>query len=199
MELELTFNEDKAPGATSEWEKAVPIIADKDTVYAYLPEEVYSVGNYCELIHTLEHTKAKTVKLIMNNGGGYMDSMLSIRSAIQKSNAKVIAVLDGTVASAATMITMCCDEIEIGDWTSFMIHSSSGGTQGKHHETKAYMEFSDKLLAGVFNDLYKGFLSNKEINRVLEGKDLWLDKDEVLDRWKRKRKLSYNTDGKGYN
>ena len=182
MELELLFQEEKKD-ITSEWDKDVPIVARGKVVTAYLMSEIYEPEVYNELCYTLEHTSADYVRLVMNNGGGQLDAMLSILDAIKKSSATVVAVLSGTVASAATMIALACDEVEVADHTAFMIHSASGGTSGKTHETKAYMEFSDTNLKGIFNDVYKGFLSAEEIEKVLEGRDMWLCKSEVLERF----------------
>ena len=181
MELELLFQEEKKD-KLSEWDKDVPLIARGKVVTAYLMSEIYEPEVYNELCYTLEYTSADYVRLVMNNGGGQLDAMLSIIDAIKKSNATVVAVLSGTVASAATMIALVCDEVEVADHTSFMIHSASGGTSGKNHETKAYMEFSDSNLKNIFNDVYKGFLSTEEIEKVLEGKDMWMNKEEVLNR-----------------
>jgi ATP-dependent protease ClpP protease subunit len=182
MELELLFKEEKKD-TMSEWDKDVPITVRGKVVTAYLMSEIYEPEVYNELCYTLEYTSADYVRLVMNNGGGQLDSMLSIIDAIKRSNATVVAVLSGTVASAATMIALACDEIEVADHTSFMIHSSSGGTTGKHHETKAYMEFSDKNLENIFKDLYKSFLTDDEIAKVLEGKDMWMGKKETLERF----------------
>lgn len=186
MELELTFNEDIAPGTTSHWDKIVPIIAKGDTVYAYLPEEVYSVGNYCELCHTLEHTDAKEVRLVMNNGGGDLYAMLSIAEAVRKSNAKVVAQISGCVASAATMLTLCCDEIEVAKHTSWLTHYYSGGTAGKGNEIKARNAFDEIEIPRMFRDIHKGFLTDDEIERVIDGKDLWMSEEEILRRWESK-------------
>lgn len=188
MELELTFEEDKKPGTSSTWEKVVPIVADKTTVYAYLPEEVYSVGNYCELIHTLEHTKAKKVKLIMNNGGGDLYAMLSIADAIRRSNAIVVAQISGCVASAATMLTLCCDDIEVAKNTSWLTHYYSGGTAGKGNEIKARNTFDAVEIPRMFKGIHKGFLTDDEIEKVIDGKDLWMSEKEILKRWKNKQK-----------
>ena len=86
MDLELLFQEEKED-VVSEWDKTVPIVGRGRTVYAYLMNEVYEPHVYSELCFTLEHTEADYVKLIMNNGGGMMDSMLSIIDSISKSNA----------------------------------------------------------------------------------------------------------------
>lgn len=183
MELDLTFEEIQPKSEFSRWEKDIPILARGKTVTAYLQSEIYEPEVYNELCYTLEHTDADIVRLVMNNGGGMMDSMLSIIDSIGKSSATVIAVLSGTVASAATMIALECDEVEVAKHTSFMIHSASGGTGGKLHETKAYMEFNDIMLRQLFVDVYEGFLDNKEISKVLDGKDMWMGKEEIESRF----------------
>ena len=73
---------------------------------------------------------------------------------MSKCQAEIVGVLSGTVASAATMIALHCDKLEIAEYTAFMIHSASGGISGKSHETKAYMEFNDILLKELFNKIY---------------------------------------------
>ena len=114
MELELLFEEVEEKSEYSRWNKEVPLVARGKVVTAYLMSEIYEPEVYNELCYTLEHTSADYVRLVMNNGGGQLDSMLSIIDAIKRSNATVVAVLSGTVASAATMIALACDEVEVG-------------------------------------------------------------------------------------
>lgn len=187
MELDLIFEEEKQPGITSEWDKLVPIIAKDKTVTAYLMSEVYEPETYNELCYTLEHTKADCVKIVMNNGGGMLDSMLSIRTAIHKCNATVVAVIDGTVASAATMITLECDEIEVGDGISWLTHYYSGGSAGKGNELRAKNAFDEVEIPKMFKEIHKGFLTDEEIEKVIDGKDMWLNKEDILKRWTNKK------------
>ena len=181
-ELLLTFPED-SEDRKSTWDNYVPIVSKGDIVTMYLMDGIDEPALYAEMCYTLENTDAKKVVLKINNGGGHIDSYLSMLESIKRSKATVVADISGTVASAATMITLACDEIVVADYISFMIHSASGGTGGKIHESKAYMEFSDKLLNEMFFETYKGFLSKKEITKVIEGKDLWMGKKEVLKRF----------------
>ena len=53
----------------------------------------------------------------------------------------------------------------------------------KGHEMKAHQEFVDKNLNNAFTDYYGGFLTQQEIENVIDGKDLWLGKEEVDRRW----------------
>jgi ATP-dependent protease ClpP protease subunit len=184
-ELEfMVFKEEKSD-IQSEWDKQTPIVSKGKVVTVFLNDEIYEPGAYNELCYTLENTVADEVRLYMNNGGGQLDSMLSIIASMERCGCEITGVLSGTVASAATMIALQCDKLEVADYTAFMIHSASGGTSGKSHETKAYMEFNDKNLKEIFNAIYKGFLTESEIKKVLDGKDMWMNKDEVITRFEK--------------
>ena len=182
MEFDLVFNEEKKD-VISEWDKVVPIVAKERTVAAYLMSEVYEPEAYNELCYTLEHTEADYVRLVMNNGGGQLDSMLSIIDSIAKCNATVIGVLSGTVASAATMIALACDELEVADYTGWLTHYYSGGTGGKGNEIKAKHIFDEVEIPRLFKGIHKGFFTEAEIDRVIDGKDEWLNKEGILDRF----------------
>lgn len=182
MELELLFQEEKKD-VVSEWAKDVPLVARGKVVTAYLMSEIYEPEVYNELCYTLEHTSADYVRLVMNNGGGSLDSMLSIIDAIKRSNATVVAVLSGTVASAATMIALACDEVEVADYTSWLTHYYSGGSAGKGNEIKAKHLFDEVEIPKMFKELHKGFFTEAEIERVIDGKDEWLNKEQILERF----------------
>jgi ATP-dependent protease ClpP protease subunit len=112
-----------------------------------------------------------------------IDSAVMIIDAIRASKAKVTAYLSGTVASAGTIIALACDNVVIADHTSFMIHNYSGGLAGKGHEMKARQLFIDTSLNKAFASFYNGFLTEAEMTEVINGKDMWMGKDEVVERW----------------
>lgn len=169
------------------WDNLVPIVATEKGFAAYLTSEIDGPDTYNELCHKLLTAhEDEVVELYVNTPGGIIDSAFMIVNAIKNSKAKVIAKLSGTVASAGTIITLACDDIEVANHTAFMIHNYSGGLKGKGGELKAYQKFSEKALENAFTDLYAGFLTNDEITDVIEDKDMWFGKDEVLERWKNK-------------
>lgn len=168
------------------WEKYVPIIVsdDKRSVDIYLHDMIQAPCNYSEAVHTIKSAvKGDVINLHINNGGGIVDSAFMVYAAIKESEAHVIANLAGIVASAATIITMACDEVRVAPYTQFMVHNYSGGTQGKGHEIKAYVKFADEELNRAFREIYKDFLTVKEMKEVIDGMDLWLNDKEVLERW----------------
>ena len=188
-ELELVLFKEEKQDTMSEWNKDVPIVAKGKVVTVFLNDEIYEPGAYNELCYTLENTSADQVRLYINNGGGQLDAMLSIIASMERCGCEITGVLSGTVASAATMIALKCDKLEVAEHTAFMIHSASGGTSGKSHETKAYMEFNDKNLKEIFNAVYKSFLTDIEIKRVLDGKDMWMTKEEVVTRFAKMKEV----------
>lgn len=57
------------------------------------------------------------------------------------------------------------------------------------HEMKARQKFTDSHLNKAFKTFYSGFLTETEMQRVIEGTDLWMDTDETIERWQ--NRLNY--------
>ena len=166
------------------WEDHVPIARNGRETDVYIMTEIVNPIEYSELCHLLRNANSKEViRLHINTPGGRLDSATMIIDAITASDAYVIGVLSGSVASAGTMIALACDELECSSYLEFMIHYFSGGTGGKGNEIKAHSNFIDKHMPMVFKKMYAGFLSDKEIEDMIEGKDVWLNGDEVLERF----------------
>lgn len=183
MNIEKLLNK-----ADSVWDQYVPIISDKNHTTAYLTDNIEEPSCYNELCFKLKTASpAEVFTLIINTYGGMLDSALMLVDAIKNSQAKIKAHISGTVASAGTIIALACDELEVADHTAFMIHNySSSGGHGKGHELKAMQAFVDSNLNNSFNSIYGGFLTPKEIKEVIDGKDLWMGKTEVLSRFANK-------------
>jgi ATP-dependent protease ClpP protease subunit len=179
MNIEKLLN----PSSNDVWSNYVPIISDKNHTTAYLTNTIEEPSEYNELCFRLKSASpAEIFTLVINTPGGILDSALMLVDAIKTSKAKVIAQISGTVASAGTIITLACDKVEVAPHTAFMIHNYSGGLVGKGHELKAHQEFVDANLNNSFTDLYRGFLTPSEIKKVIDGKDYWMNRDEVLER-----------------
>ena len=171
-------------GTDSIWDRTVPIAKNGSTYDCYIADDIDAPNSYNELCFLLEHASPKdTVVLHLNTNGGYIDSAFKIIASIKRSKAKVVARLTGTVASAGTIIALSCKELEVEDFTSFMIHNYSGGTAGKGHEIVDYINFSDKSLKETFAKIYAGFLTEDELTDVIKGKDMWMDAEEIRNRW----------------
>lgn len=174
---------------TRVWDLDVPIIDDTEQkiLYVYLTDEVTVPSSYAEMYHRITTlTDDYTVILSMNTPGGIIDSGLMIIDAIQKTDAWVIAEIYGEVASVGTLIVMACDELRVSSDVSFMIHNYSGAMFGKGNEMKARQNFIDDHLPKTFRKYYNGFLSEEELDKVIDGTDLWLGAEDISQRWDNK-------------
>lgn len=177
----------------SVWDNYVPLITQGRHTDVYLTDSIEMPSEYNELCYKLATAfSGDTITLHINNGGGYVDSGFMIINAIRESKATVNAKLSGTVASIATMIALSCADIDVADYIQFMIHNYSGGSQGKGHELKAQMEFTDAELNKAFSEMYKGFLTDHEMELVIAGKDLWMGKEELLARYNARNTFDTN-------
>lgn len=172
--------------ATRIWDLDVPVVNDvqNKNIKVYLTgaiEEPYHYNEMCYLLGAADEDT--TVDIYLNTPGGIIDSAFMIANAINNSKAKVVGHLSGTVASAGTLISMACDELDLTPHLSFMIHNYSGGMAGKGHEMKARQKFTDDHLNDAFKSFYSGFLTEDEMDRVIEGTDLWMNTEEVTERW----------------
>jgi len=178
------------PDKKTVWDDIVPIIKSKKekTYYAYISDAIGNPYIYNKLCYILTNKVKPDEKVVirLTTPGGDLDSCTNIVNAIQRCKGHVVVELSGEVASAGTIITMYADDIVALDELRFMIHYYSGGVMGKGHEVKAQQKFYEEQVESWFKRIYKDFLTEEEINNVIEGKDIWMGKDEVLERWKKK-------------
>ena len=72
--------------------------------------------------------------------------------------------------------------VELSNHCVWMCHNYSSGTFGKGGEMYDQMSFERTWSEGLFRDVYDGFLTDKEINAMLDGRDIWLATDDVMKR-----------------
>lgn len=120
-----------------------------------------------------------TVKIIINSDGGSLATALLLCKAIRECKAHTIAYIGMFCASAATLIALACAEWEVDDNSSFMIHTATYGVYGKAQEVAAQSKHMDKMISRLMFNAYTGFLTQEEIQGITEGKDMWLEGEEL--------------------
>ena len=63
-----------------------------------------------------------------------------------------------------------------------LIHNYSGGAYGKGGELVDNVIANDKWVKNLMVDVYKGFLTEEELETVLLNQDLWLETDSINER-----------------
>lgn len=152
----------------------------------YITGPIDDEEDYIDLIDALYTGKGnETIIIHLNTPGGRLDIAMQIINAIKGSDAEVITLADGEVASAGSLILFSSTQIAIQPYSYIMLHDGSEGTRGKLNENLKQAQFSHKLITKLYKDIYIPFFSEEEIEQVLEGKDLWLMSEEVNERLKK--------------
>lgn len=163
----------------------------------YLSGTIGSADEYVDWFDIIRHAgENDVVKVYINSYGGDLFTAIQFMRSLGETSATVAVSVEGACMSAATMVFLMGDMFEVSAHSMFMFHNYSGGTFGKGGEMLDQLQheraWSEKLLREVYSD----FLTDKEINSMLDNKDLWMDGDEVVKRLKAKaKKVKRNSKG----
>ena len=155
----------------------------------YLTGEIGPADQYTDWFELIRNAgKTDIINLHINSYGGDLFTAIQMMRCIQESDGIITASVEGACMSAATMVFLQAQTFEVSEHAAFMFHNYSGIAVGKGAEMFAQVSFEKKLVDKMMKKVYSGFLSEDEITDVLEGKDLWLDGDEVVTRLKAMKK-----------
>lgn len=116
----------------------------------------------------------------LNSGGGIAMEGSAIHNALKRHDGRVIVKIDAIAASAASLIAMAGDEIEMPLGTLMMIHEPSGMTLGPaddHRRTAGVLDTMTSVFAQVYAE--RTGLSEKEIRQMMKD-ETWMAPQEAL-------------------
>jgi ATP-dependent protease ClpP protease subunit len=78
------------------------------------------------------------------------------------------------------IMALCGDDLSIAPDCYIMFHDYSGESHGKGEETAMYVNNYRKMFKDRFTRLCKPFLTQKEIDRMFNGEDIYIQHDDPL-------------------
>ena len=149
-----------------------------------LDEDIKEPSYYRSLIEVLNNaTEQDLVVLNINSGGGQLDSAISIIDALRNTRANTLAWISGSAYSAAGIIALSCQNLEVGEFATLMCHNSQYGLGGYTTDIKDRAVFEHKMISKIMHSVYKHFLSVDEVEAVLSNKTIWMDASEIVERF----------------
>jgi ATP-dependent protease ClpP protease subunit len=172
---------------------APPSLSDKEHNHIYFYTEVdkdtcldlnrkINELNKELLKHAIEYeTEPPNIYLHINSFGGSLFAAFSTIDTIMNSRIPIISIIEGSAASAATIISMVCHKRYITANSFMLIHQLSTGASGKYEEMKDDF-MNDTALMELLYKLYLEHTSMdlKTIKRVLK-RDLWWGADKCVE------------------
>lgn len=162
------------------------------TIYdLYLSGPIEGPDLYVDWMDTIRNAyQGDDVIIHINSGGGVIDTALQMLRCISETTAHVTCSVEGSCMSAATMIFLAGDTLLISPHSLFMFHNYSGGTFGKGGEMYDNVVFEREWSRRFLQDIYKNFLTDQEIQAMLDNKDIWMHSEEVIERCKKRAALA---------
>lgn len=156
-------------------------------VKLYLYDPIDSWGGYWgvsarEFVQALAELPDTTneIRLHINSPGGEVYEAIAINNALKNHPARVVAVVDGLAASAASFIAAGADETVMGQNTELMIHDAWGIAIGPAEDMRYMADRLDGLsnnIAGMYQRKAGGTVDDWRATMVAEK---WYSADEAV-------------------
>lgn len=149
-------------------------------------EPVYYRGVVQMLMNASENDVAA---FLVNSPGGALSGLLTLLEGLNMTEAHTVALLVGSVSSAASIFALHCDEVYVGENSTMLCHNVSYGTGGKGSDVLAHVKHISSTANKLLRRTYKNFLTEEEINDMIDGKEIYLESDEIVERLKQREVL----------
>lgn len=159
------------------------------THLVFIDDDITDPRNYRDVIHCLATcSENDSVNLLVNSSGGRTDSIWQIIEAMKGCRGDVSVTVIGAAYSAASMLACMAPECYIADSAEFMLHTAHYGSIGTVPNVKGQTEFATRQINKLLDQAYKGFLTDKELDELKNGKEFWFDAEESGKRMVRRYK-----------
>ena len=151
-----------------------------------------SPHSFDEVIHLLTvATPEDIINFNINSNGGDFYSLVALRNAIRQTEAQVYMNLLGMAASAGSALFLeNADGYKIHEDSCMMIHSMQCGTGYTDANTIATRaEHNKKINERFVRNTYKDFLTEDEIESVLNSKEIYLEDFEIRERLEKREQI----------
>lgn len=152
-----------------------------------IDEPIQEAAYYRQVAHAIANSqKNDFIEYEISSPGGYVNGLVALLTAMEKTEATSVAWINGECHSAASMLALNCDVVYVSPYANMLVHFISFGSAGKAIDVRSKVQHVYATAEQLFRNTYKYFLTESEINDCLNGKELWLDSDEIQNRLKTK-------------
>lgn len=156
----------------------------------FIDEDVKCPSHYRGLLHYLHSmSENDSLRIWIDTYGGHLDSALAIIDAINNSEGNITVIVTGNAFSAGSLIALSAPTLIVGEMSRFQLHQGSYGTEGKHGDIEAHVNYSKKLLEKAMRSAYTDFLTEEELQLMMIGKEFYFDSNEVQERLEKRGEI----------
>lgn len=127
-------------------------------------------------------SKVGDVTVNINSPGGDVFAAAQMYNMLRSHRGKVKVMVDSLAASAASVIAMAGDEVEISPVGMLMIHNPSTVAAGDHNDMQRALDTLNEVKESIINAYQtKTHLSRKELSDLMEH-ETWMNANMALEK-----------------
>lgn len=156
------------------------IITNNDDVEIYRQGLGYAATSPSDILDNLP-TDGSDLEIGINSGGGEVDAANEIYTALRNYPGKVITQIESSAYSAASIIAMAGDKVQISPVAQLMIHNASTYAGGNHNDldkTSNALKSTDKAIAKAYS-----VKTGRPVEKFLAlmDEETWINADDALE------------------
>ena len=145
--------------------------------------DIEESNSFHEEFYVMEQAaESDIVDVCISSFGGSVATISKFQDVVKNSSAHFHGKLHGYGYSAGGALFLLCHTQEVSDLATFMAHSIQTGYSGGTQAIEAHSRMSSKHNEVLCRMLYKDFLTEEEIIRVIDGAEIWMEAEEIRDR-----------------
>ena len=157
---------------------------------------ITEIDDFDEEITALEEAEENSfVYMQISSPGGSLETCDFICNRMDECRAPIVAEIGFLAASAASAIVLKADDWVIKDSSVMMVHAASYSPgYGRECEIRTSVTHTERINREWVERTYRGFLSDEQLDQVLDGKDLYFYADdlrEMLPKYKEYRQMMH--------
>lgn len=122
-----------------------------------------------------------TITVRINSPGGDVFAALAITGLLRDHTARIVAIVDGVCASAATIIMVNADEVQVSPGSMVLIHDPTSAVWGTAEDMEAMAAFLRKGKDGIVDAYQKRTGIDAETLSQMMSDETWMNGREAVD------------------
>jgi ATP-dependent Clp protease, protease subunit len=188
ISMRAGVSSDIAPSALARWQMDIRAAADEDkdntiSVLGAIGQDFFGEGVTARRISAaLRSIGERDVVVNINSPGGDFFEGLAIYNLLREHKGAVTVKVLGIAASAASIVAMAGDRVEVPRAGFLMIHNTWVMAMGDRHDLREFadlLEPFDKAAAGIY--MARSGLDEKTIGKMMD-KETWIGGADAVDK-----------------
>lgn len=159
-----------------------PIVSDSEAwIYSWFGIDTTTPKSINEALEKACSEGVTEITVVINSGGGSVFDASEIYTALKSFNGNVITQIVGLAASAASVIAMAGNKIEMSPTAQMMIHNASNRAEGDYQvmdENSAFLQNVNKSIMNAY--ISKTSKTEKELKALMDA-TTWMTAQQALE------------------